>query len=155
MSLGNIGWPTATRCLSPLGLNNLLATYAAMMSRRNTTTFLAKVERRTDGSSRTFEWRSRLPVPDCQCRITWLQLQQRVDLSLSTAEIKMTERCALHCRTWEQCDHIRHFFAKWVIVCFWQFHDNYRNNPHFWANLLENLVRAFILTRNILGYILG
>jgi hypothetical protein len=62
-----------------------------------------------------------------------------------------------------QGDQIGRIFAYWVIVYFRQFYENYRNG----SNLLDTFVHGksyihkcilkytYLLTKNVLGYILG
>jgi hypothetical protein len=46
-------------------------------------------------------------------------------------------------------------FAQWVVVYFLQFHENDRSGPDFLFAYFQGKDYAIILTRRVLGYILG
>jgi hypothetical protein len=53
-----------------------------------------------------------------------------------------------------QGDQIGRVFAYWVIVYFGKF-ENYKSSPNFGATFSYGKLFALILTKNVLGHILG
>jgi hypothetical protein len=54
-----------------------------------------------------------------------------------------------------QGDQIGRIFAYWAIVYFGQFSENYRSSPQLRGYFFHDQCYALILTKKILGYILG
>jgi hypothetical protein len=73
---------------------------------------------------------------------------------LVTLAARHTWSSASFVRT-NQGDQIGRVFAQWEIVYFGQWFKNYRSSAHFWATFFHGTSHVSILTKKMLGYILG